>query len=232
MKKILISGSSSGIGRGLTERLIAEKISVIGLARQHKKFMPQTKHYIPYTVDFSNIAKLDSTLAAIRSLHDDIDQLVCCAGYGHFAELEQFSTPQIQNLLNVNFVSQALLIKSFLPMLKKRGKGKIVVLGSEAALAGAKKGSIYCASKFALRGFCQSLRQECKASGISVTIVNPGLVRTPFFDALDFTPGEEDRHAMMIDNVVDAILLALNTPTHCVIEEINLQPISSQVKRK
>ena len=59
--------------------------------------------------------------------------------------------------------------------------GHIIVLGSEAALRGAKKGSIYAASKFALRGFLQALREEVSSSGIRITLINPGMVRTTFF---------------------------------------------------
>ena len=64
-------------------------------------------------------------------------------------------------------------------------------MGSEAALAGTAQGSLYCAAKFALRGLAQALRAECARAGIRVTLVNPGMVQSPFFDELDFRPGPE-----------------------------------------
>ena len=66
-------------------------------------------------------------------------------------------------------------------VMKKIGKGDVIFIGSEAALNGSRKGTIYCASKFALRGFAQALRDECSKSSIRVTIINPGMVKTGFF---------------------------------------------------
>ena len=108
--------------------------------------------------------------------------MISCCGYGHFAELEQFSFAAMQKMMNVNFLSQALLVKTFIADLKKRQNAKIIFIGSECSLSGQKKGSMYCASKFALRGFSQSLRQECRGSNVAVSLINPGMVDTAFFD--------------------------------------------------
>ena len=70
------------------------------------------------------------------------------------------------------------------PKLKRNGNSRVIYMGSEAALRGAKRGSLYCAAKFGLRGFAQSLRQECASSGVHVSIINPGMVNTPWFDRL------------------------------------------------
>ena len=78
----------------------------------------------------------------------------------------------------------------------------MVLIGSEAALAGGARGAVYSATKFALRGFCQSLRQESAAAGIRVTLINPGMVRTDFFDQLDFEPGEDLAHAIVVSSCV------------------------------
>lgn len=232
MKKIIISGTSSGIGRALTEQLLQQNIQVVGLARDHSKFQPDNANYFPYSLDFSLVDELETELNSIKKNHHDIDALISCAGYGHFGELEQFSVAQIQRLMDVNFTSQAIFIKTFLPLLKQKSSSKIIVLGSESALNGAKKGSIYCASKFALRGFCQSLSQECRKTGISVTLINPGLVRTPFFKDLNFEPADNQQHALEIEDVVDTLMMALTAKPHCVIDEINLQPLQTKVQFK
>lgn len=228
MKKILITGTGSGIGLGITQRLLTDHCQVIGLSRCHDAII--SKNYIPIKIDFNEVNEIEKSLQTIKKNHMDIDAVICCAGYGRFGELEQFSDQQIINLMNVNFISQAIVIKNFLPLLKRRPQAKIILLGSEAALIGAKKGSIYCASKFALRGLSQSLREECRKTNVAVTLLNPGLVRTNFFKTLNFMPSEEsEKHALEIDDIVDAVYWILSAPHHRVIEEINLQPLQPKI---
>src|SRR3990167_5542114 len=152
MKKVLISGSSSGMGAALAHRLVQQGVTVVGLARDHAKLNLMHANYLPFVVDFSQMQRLETSLKQIRSTHSDIDAMISCCGYGHFAELEQFSFAAMQKMMNVNFLSQALLVKTFIADLKKRQNAKIIFIGSECSLSGQKKGSMYCASKFALRG--------------------------------------------------------------------------------
>lgn len=229
--KILISGSSSGIGRSITELLLAEQHIVIGLARNHQKFQPDKERYVSYTVDFSAMNDLESHLKKIQKEHSDVDAIICSAGYGEFVELEQFSLAKMQTMLNVNFLSQALLVKTFLPQFKRRQAGKIILLGSECALEGQKKGSIYCATKFALRGFAQSLRKECASSQVNVTLINPGMVDTPFFKNLNFRPAAGDEHAIQSKQIAELVLMLLRQKNNFVYEEVNLQPMKRVIAR-
>ena len=231
MTKVIISGSTSGIGKAISQQLLTQGHDVIGLARDHSKFQPISQRYHPYTVDFADIDRLPDALQTIYREYSTIDALICCAGYGQFNELEQFSIAQIQRLMDVNFVSQVLLIKTWLPQLKQQRYGKIIIIGSEAALQGQRKGSIYCASKFALRGFCQSLRYECNRNHIAVTIINPGLVKTPFFDTLDFQPGCSQENHIEAQQIAEIIDLVMKMENNCVVEEINLQPLSKVIEK-
>lgn len=231
MKKIIVSGSSSGIGKEIALRLLPDNYQVVGLARNHKKFQPHNEKYSPYTIDFSNVAALESSLKELQALHSDIDAIIVSAGYGKFSQLEQWSLQDMQTMMNVNFMSQALLIKTFLPRMKNNKKGRIIVIGSECALQGNKMASMYCASKFALRGFCQSLRKECATSNITVTMINPGLTRTPFFDQLAFKPAAGQEHAITPQQIADCVMQCLHMDPNCVIEEINLQPLINKVEK-
>lgn len=231
MKKIIISGSSSGIGKAVSQRLLSMGHSVIGLARNHNKFNPSSSHYSPYTIDFSELESAEIALKSIQKQHPDVDVIIGNAGYGRFGYLENFSLTQICDLMNVNFIAQALFVKVFLPQLKQRRQGKIILMGSEAALKGAKQGSIYCAAKFALRGFAQSLRHECSTAGVTVTLINPGLVNTPFFDSLNFGPGSAPDNAMQPNDIADMIAHLINLSNCYVVEEINLQELKHVVRR-
>lgn len=233
MKTILLSGSSSGMGRAIAEKLLVENYHIIGLARNHTKFTPTSSSYFPHSIDFSDIPSLESHLRQIQKLHNNnIDGIICCAGYGEFSELEQFSVEKMQRVINVNFLSQAILVKLFLPILKKKQSGNIIFLGSECALAGQKKASLYCASKFALRGFAQSLRKECVGAHVSVTLINPGLVDTPFFDTLSFRPADEFEHAIQPEQIANIVSMLLMQEHNCVIEEVNLQPMKNVIRKK
>lgn len=231
-KHILISGSSSGIGRAITEKLLAENYSVIGLARDHKKFSPKSPHYYPHAIDFADIETLEKQLRVIQKKYITIDSIICCAGFGEFCELEQFSIRNMQRIINVNFLSQAILVKSLLPDFKKRRSGKIIFLGSECALEGQKKASLYSATKFALRGFAQSLRKECASAHIAITLINPGVVATPFFDSLAFQPAEGFEHAVQPEQIATLITTLLPLEHNCVVEEINLQPMKNAIQKK
>ena len=68
--------------------------------------------------------------------------------------------------------------------------GDIIIMGSESGVLGKKKSTLYSAAKFGLRGFSQALRDEVGSSDIRVCLINPGMVRSPFFDDLNFYPGE------------------------------------------
>ena len=80
------------------------------------------------------------------------------------------------------------MTRALIPLMKKQKKGKIIFIGSDSALQGGKQGSIYSVAKFGLRGFSQALRDECAKSKVHISIVNPGMVRTDFFDELSFSP--------------------------------------------
>lgn len=232
MKKIIITGSSSGIGKSIVQALLLKHHILIGLSRDHKKFSPKDPNYTPIPIDFSEINNLEAQLKPIAKLHPDIDAIICSAGYGQFSKIEQFSVAQMQRIMDVNFLSQAILIKTLLPNLKKRGGGKIILIGSESALRGNKQGALYCASKFALRGFSQSLADECTSSNTAVTLINPGMVKTPFFDQLNFQPGEANLNSIEPQQIAKTVELVLDMDNNCVLNEINLQPMKKVVVKQ
>ncbi len=116
--------------------------------------------------------------------------------------------------------------------MKRQGQGNLVFIGSEAALSGSRKGAVYCATKFALRGFAQSLREECSNSGIRSTIVNPGMVKTGFFDNLSFEPGDAEENYILPQDVADAVLTILSARPGTCFDEINLSPLKKVIKFK
>lgn len=221
-RTILVTGASRGIGKAITDRLLRESCRVVGISRTAGD--TDIDGLIPAAMDLSEIGLLPDRISKLRKAHPEVDGIVCNAGYGHFGSLEEFSPQQIRQMIDLNLTSQILLIREFLPHLKTKGRGDIVLMGSEAGLAGGKKGAVYSATKFALRGVAQALRQECASSGVRVGIINPGMVDTEFFSQLRFNPGPEPDMHLEAEDVAEAVWLMLSARSGAAIDEINLSP--------
>ena len=231
---IIVSGASSGIGRAMSMSLLTEGYSVLGIAKEFPQKRIKHEKFDFIEIDYSDLDKLPSELERVINLVDQpIRGLVNNAGIGRMAFLEQLSVKDMRLVMETNFLSHAITTKVFLPMLKRQQQlVDIVFTGSEAALEGARQGSIYCASKFAVRGFVQAIREECAKTRVRVSIVNPGAVRTPFFDDLHFEPGSASENAIEADDVAEVLLTILNARPGTVIDEINLSPQTHVWKRK
>jgi len=151
---------------------------------------------------------------------------------GQFGSVEEFSYTQIEDLIALNFTSQAFLTRALLPALKRKARSDLIFIGSEAALKGSRKGAVYCASKFAVRGFTQALREECGKSNVRVCLINPGMVKTAFFEALAFEPGDDDSNFIEPEDVAEAVSYVLQSRAQIVVDEINLSPLNKVVKFK
>ncbi len=223
-RKIIVTGASSGIGLAVCEHLLTDGHEVIGLSRRGEQAGPHHPNFHPESINLANLDALPHYLDDLKNKHPDTNGIICGAGSGAFGSLEEFSYSQIRELIELNFTSQAYITRAFLPNIKKQGFGNLVYIGSEAALRGGSHGAIYSASKFALRGFTQALRQECAKNGVRITLINPGMVQTPFFDDLDFSPGPESDNYILAEDVAETVLLALNSRRGTVLNEINLSP--------
>jgi NAD(P)-dependent dehydrogenase (short-subunit alcohol dehydrogenase family) len=222
--KALVTGASSGIGRAICDQLLAGGWEVVGLARDFSRFPCDQARFVRHAVDLEDLDPLPDRLRELAGRHPRLDALICNAGQGRFGMLEEFSYAQIRRLVDLDFTSHAYVVRAFLPLLKRAGSGDIVFMGSEAALRGSQKGAIYCAAKFALRGFAQALREECARAGIRVTLVNPGMVKTPFFEPLDFRPGEDPDNYILPEDVARIVAHVLAARPGTVFDEINLSP--------
>ena len=229
-RTILVTGASSGIGEATSTTLLQRGYRVIGMARDFSKVRFDSEQFRAVPIDLSRLDELPARLETLMKDEPAIDGVVCCAGSGRFGSLEEFSYPQISALLDLNLTSHIYLVRALLPGMKKRAAGDIVLMGSESARSGGKRGAVYSAAKFGLRGLAQSLRQECAASGIRVSIVNPGMVKTAFFDELDFQHGDEPDNYILPEDVASAVLTIIEARAGTVFDEINLSPQKKVVR--
>jgi len=231
-RTILVTGASSGIGRAIARNLLQQGHTVIGVSRDCRKFTRKMDNFSSVQLDLSQLHDLPQKIRQMQQTFPEIDAVVFSAGIGQFGSVEEFSYPQIEALMTINFTSQVFLTKAMLPALKRKVSSDLIYIGSEAALKGSRKGAVYCASKFALRGFTQALREDCGSSKVRVCLINPGMVKTAFFDNLNFEPGDHESHSILPEDVAAAVSYVLSSRAQIVIEEINLSPLNKVVKFK
>ena len=231
-KCVLVTGSSSGIGYEITSKLLDLGAKVIGIARNHDRSKLKNKNYTTYKCDVSAHQKLEILLKQILKKHPQINCFISNAGYGDFGPLENFSTFQIKNFIATNLTSHMVITKFLLPHFKRIKIGDIIFIGSEAGLLGAKNGSLYCAAKFGLRGFSEALSKDVANKNIRVSIINPGMIRTDFFENLNFEPGNDEENAINIKDVSSTVAYILNLSRNTIVDEINLSPLKKAIKFK
>jgi len=164
-RTILVTGASSGIGRAIARNLLQQGYHVIGVSRDSGKFIRQMDNFTPVQLDLSRLNELPQKARELEQAFPEIDAVIFCAGRGQFGSVEEFSYAQIEDLMTLNFTSQAFLVKALLPALKRKDHGDLIFIGSEAALKGSRKGAMYCAAKFA----CAALPKPCAKSAAKAT---------------------------------------------------------------
>ena len=231
-KCVLVTGSSSGIGYEITSKLLDLGAKVIGIARNHDRSKLENKNYTTYKCDVSAHQKLEILLKQILKKHPQINCFISNAGFGDFGPLENFSTLQIKNFIATNLTSHIVMTKLLLPHFKRIKIGDIIFIGSEAGLLGAKNGSLYCTTKFGLRGFSEALSKDVANKNIRVSIINPGMIRTNFFENLNFEPGNDEENAINIKDVSSTVAYILDLSRNTIVDEINLSPLKKAIKFK
>ena len=200
---------------------------MIGIGRIGTSLDEKKENYIHHILDLQNTELLEATLSNIVRNNEEIFCLVHCAGVGEFSNIENLSISKIKAMLDVNLLSVIVSAKAVLPHLKKIDNGKLIFIGSEAGLKGGQKGSVYSATKFGLRGFARSIREETAKSNIFVTVINPGMVRGKFFDDKNFRPGKSKDNAIEPHDIAKLVNYLLDEEKGMVFDEINV----SQMKK-
>ncbi|AZQ73335.1 MULTISPECIES: SDR family oxidoreductase [Streptomyces] len=180
-----VTGTSSGIGRQLTELLLVRGDRVAATARRTHALDDLVAEHGD---DRLRVFALDVTdPAAVRRVVDEafaafgrVDVMVNNAGYGLFGAAEEATDEQIVRQLDTNLLGPVRVTRAALPRLRDQGGGRIVQISSIGGQVGFPLMSAYNASKWGVEGFFESLRLEVEPFGIQTTIVEPGTVRTAF----------------------------------------------------
>ncbi len=139
-------------------------------------------------MDVTRREQRDAAVKAALDRFGHVDVLVNAAGHGSLGSMEEFSSAQIRSQMEVNFFSGVELTLALLPSMREQKRGHIVNFSSVGGVVSMGGVSLYCASKFALEGFSEGLRDEVKPLGIHVTIIEPGAFRTEFSGSANMRP--------------------------------------------
>lgn len=200
MKTIILTGASSGIGRKTAEKLVQNGDKVIGIGRNTKKLQAvaaewkdQPGEFAAWTMDVGEAGNAAEEIKKITDTHGSPDVLINNAGTGKFGALEQLSIEDWEQMIDINVKGSIAITKALLPELKQTG-GHIVFTGSTAGIIGTPKATVYAASKRAVLGFAEALRLETAGTGVRVSVLNTGPVKTEFHDRAD--PSGRYKHSV------------------------------------
>ena len=181
--RVLITGGSSGIGKETAKQFIAKGATVVITGRNENK-LKKVAHEIgaiPLVFDISDLKSIvQKAKDALSLLEGKIDTLVNNAGIGAFPLLGEITENDLLSVYNTNVFGMALLTQELLPKFKEQSSGNIINIGGTASQKGFAHGSVFAASKFAVRGMTQSWQAELRKYNIRVTLVNPSEVTTAF----------------------------------------------------
>jgi short-subunit dehydrogenase len=222
----IITGASTGIGRSLAVKLSEQYL--VYLISRNKENLNKTKALInarnnECKIIISDISKAESIDDIYSRIENKakIELLINNAGIGVFKSISDTTIEDWDNTINTNLRGSFLMTKMIVDNLKSKRNGKIVFISSVAGLQPYKNSTAYVASKFAMRGFAASLREELREFNIKVMTVFPGAVNTPIWDDKNM---DELREGMMkTDDLTETILHAINSPNNCVTEEITIR---------
>ena len=224
----VITGSSRGVGEA-TARLLAEEGASLLLAarteaevsavaeacRQRGAPAYWTRCDVTQESDVAGLAR------NAQELFGRVDVLINNAGVGRYAYLEELTTQDFAQMLDVNVTGVFRVTRALLPLLRRSSHGHIVNISSIRGLEAIAKTTGYAASKFGLMGLSEALSREVHKDGIRVTVICPGGIRSHFGGT---APHEKPAGLLNPEDVAQAILYTLLTPAHVEVSQLILVP--------
>lgn len=184
-KHILLTGGSLGIGKETAKILVEKGAKVLITGRSAHRLEEAAKYTGAQTLVFDisdqeNIS--DKAQQCIEALDGKVDALINNAGIGTFQKIEDVTSSDFEQIFNTNVFGLALLSKSIISVMKEQERGTIINIGSSASVKGFAGGSVYAASKFAVRALTQCWQAELRPFNIRVCQLNPSEVTTAFYN--------------------------------------------------
>ena len=231
MEKVaLVTGSSSGIGYETSIALAKDGYqtfaSMRDVSKGNKLKEAAQKENLPITVIEIDVDKEESIENAVKKVVSEanrIDVLVNNAGYGQFGCTEDVSVEDFRKQFETNFFSVVKIIQEVAPIMRNQNSGVIVNISSVAGRMGLPGSPAYISSKFALEGLGECLRYELGMFGIKTTLIEPGVIKTNFFDSMKIPESKKDpKYKQITENMLAGLkmMVEMGTPPAQVAEVV------------
>ena len=216
----LVTGASSGIGREVARLLAQRGYATVLIARRVDRLNElarELSHHAPSTplgIDLSEPGALKLGIEIVASRHPRIDVLVNNAGFGDYRALLDQPLEAHRRLYEVNYFAAVALTRALLPGMIERRRGHVINIASMSTKFGPWGHGAYAGAKAALIALTQSLACEYASAGVHFSYVNPGVVRTEFFNGAEYRPldGQIARHGISAQRVARSIVRLLDRP--------------------
>lgn len=183
---VLVTGASSGIGRALVQRFSAAGWRVAATLRfpERETGLADLPGVTVFQLDVDSEPSVQKAFREIITVFGRIDVVINNAGFGHFGVLEGADDPTIRRQFETNVFGLMRVTREALPILRRQGGGSLIQISSMAGRVGFPGYSLYHASKWAVEGFSESLAFELRPFNIRIRLIEPGNVRTRFYDRI------------------------------------------------
>lgn len=226
-KIAVVTGAARGIGKAIAIELLEAGFFAALCSRNRQSatsletdISSFAGNFMISSVDISIEEEIEKFISSVAEKKGRIDVLINNAGVVYTGPVEETDTEQWDEMMAINARGTFLMVKHSLPLMSKGGH--VVNIGSNASKKGFPGWAAYCASKFAVLGFTNSLREELRDRGIKVSAVLPGPTKTDIWDSLG---GKWDRTKMMSPEVTAKMVLSvINQPPGANIDEIDIVP--------
>ncbi|MGT2665742.1 SDR family NAD(P)-dependent oxidoreductase [Streptococcus rifensis] len=215
MRTIIITGATGGLAQEIIKQLPDDQLILTGRSLEKLTALYQTRPRTKLVqLDLADNNALEQFVAACYQSYGRIDVLINNAGFGDFKAFDEVSDSEIRAMFDIDVFALMTLSRLVGKEMKQQEQGQIINVSSVLGLMATSKSTVYAAAKFAVTGFSNALRLELADHGVTVTTVNPGPIRTGFFDLAD--PSGDylkrvDRYALNPDQVARQIVEAIRT---------------------
>ena len=228
MKTALITGTSSGIGLAISQKLIENNWRVIGISRTDTPITHNS--FINFKIDLTRISDTEMLIRQLLKEYS-FDLLVNNAGVGFYGLHEELNSAKIHKLTVTN-IEIPLLITNLMMRQLKQNHGIIANISSVTAGKSNPHGAAYGATKAALSSFGASIYDEARKYGIRVITVKPDMTDTNLYRNADFESDDDCAARLLPEEVADAVMFAVNQREGLVVTDISVKPQLHRIKRK
>jgi NADP-dependent 3-hydroxy acid dehydrogenase YdfG len=231
-KVAVITGASSGIGEAAARLLAAEGVHVVLVARRQDRIDALARELgdraTPIAADVSDAKQVEAVFSQVREKFGGLDLLFNNAGLGVFGAFADSKPEDWHRMINANLLGLLTCTQAALPLLRGRPGAMIASVSSTGGRYGVEGWSVYCATKYAVVGFQETLRKELGADGIRVTVIEPGAVWTEFGHNVSEQALRERRQsldALTPDDVAQSLVYAFAQHPRVLVQEILVRPV-------